>query len=168
MNEALRTPSPKRFCRKLGIRNAAAKASAASLSPRKCASTRWRTRPVTRLNRIPAATSGAADCRASAIPPRDVRGQLLEDSLSITRQEPGHAEHPFLGLSLGTNRKAGPGNLPELDAFAPAGMLEQLLLQFAYREERLAPGRSRRALQRGFHLRRRPDHRFVPLPDRLP
>src|SRR3989304_4586628 len=135
MNEALRTPSPKRFCRKLGIRNAAARARAAPPSPRKCPSPRWRTRPVTRLNRIPAATSGAADCRASAIPPRDVRGQLPEGSLSLTPQDPGHASPPFLGLSLGTKRKAGPGNLPELDAFAPAGMLEQLLLQFAYREE---------------------------------
>jgi hypothetical protein len=30
MNEAERTPSPKRFCRRLGIRRAAVKASAAA------------------------------------------------------------------------------------------------------------------------------------------
>jgi hypothetical protein len=34
MNDAERTPSPKRFCRKLGIRNAALKASAASEVPK--------------------------------------------------------------------------------------------------------------------------------------
>src|ERR1700726_3355618 len=59
MNDADRTPSPKRFWRKFGILSAARKASAAGNVPRKCANARSRTNPATLLNRIPLATKAA-------------------------------------------------------------------------------------------------------------
>src|SRR5256885_140054 len=55
MNDAESTPSPKRFCRKFGIRSAAENAPAATEFPRKCANTLPRTRPAMRLRRIPVA-----------------------------------------------------------------------------------------------------------------
>src|SRR6267154_919801 len=63
MKEALSTPSPSRFWRKLGILNAALYASAASEVPRKCPKTLWRTSPASRLSRIPAATTDAPPLR---------------------------------------------------------------------------------------------------------
>ena len=59
IKEAERTPSPKRFCKRLGMRKAARKASAASELPKKWAKTRSRISPVMRLRRIPAATRNA-------------------------------------------------------------------------------------------------------------
>src|SRR4051812_17940613 len=59
MNDADRTPSPNRFCRKLGIFSAALNAPAAGELPRECAKTRTRMSPAMRLSRIPAATSTA-------------------------------------------------------------------------------------------------------------
>src|SRR5215467_13744001 len=61
MNDAESTPSPKRFCRILGMRNAPRSASAANELPRKCAIARSRTSPAMRLRKIPAATRKA--CR---------------------------------------------------------------------------------------------------------
>jgi hypothetical protein len=60
MNDAESTPSPNRFWRKFGIRKAALNASAALERPRAWDSTRWRTRPATRLSRMPDATRVAA------------------------------------------------------------------------------------------------------------
>src|SRR6266568_4047349 len=60
MNDAERTPSPKRFCKKLGMRSAARKASATSELPKKWANTRSRTSPAILLRKIPAATIEAA------------------------------------------------------------------------------------------------------------
>ena len=56
MKEAESAPSPKTFCKKFGMRNAAWKASIASEVPRKYAKTLWRTTPTMRLRRIPAPT----------------------------------------------------------------------------------------------------------------
>src|ERR1041384_869112 len=59
MKDADNAPSPNRFCRKLGMRNAALQASASASRPKKCAMTRWRTSPARRLKRIPSATKNA-------------------------------------------------------------------------------------------------------------
>jgi len=56
INEAERTPSPKRFCKKLGILKAALNASAASELPKKCAKTLSRISPAILLRKIPVAT----------------------------------------------------------------------------------------------------------------
>src|SRR5438093_1231675 len=62
MNDADSAPSPNRFCRRFGIRNAALKASAAivSLAPRNLAFSDSRTTPSNRESRMPAATRAAA------------------------------------------------------------------------------------------------------------
>src|SRR3954451_14769393 len=67
MNEALRTPSPSRFWRKLGILNAALYASAATEVPRYRQKTLWRTSPARRLRRMPAATNAAPPLRAGPL-----------------------------------------------------------------------------------------------------
>src|SRR5919201_1727541 len=61
MNDAERTPSPKRFCRTLGIRTAALNASAATpcVAPRYRAFNASRTRPRIRDSRMPEATKNA-------------------------------------------------------------------------------------------------------------
>src|SRR4051812_46092084 len=71
MNDAESTPSPKRFCRKLGMRSAARNASPTSEFPKKWAVTRSRTRPAILLRKMPAATMTAAGRRRGpAIFPR--------------------------------------------------------------------------------------------------
>src|ERR1035437_7697532 len=88
MNEAESAPSPKRFCRKLGIRNAALNASAASVyRPKKYEKVLCRANPATRLNRMPVATR-AADR------PRDRRGSPKR------RRREGGSVDIFLGRSL--------------------------------------------------------------------
>src|SRR6266404_316258 len=67
MNDAESTPSPKRFCSRLGIFSAALNASAAAPFPKKCANTYCRTKPAIRLRRMRAPTSAAA--RRGAIAP---------------------------------------------------------------------------------------------------
>src|ERR687889_303087 len=59
MKEAESAPSPKTFCRKFGMRNAALKASIASEAPRKYAKTLCLTTPTMRLSRMPAPTRNA-------------------------------------------------------------------------------------------------------------
>src|SRR5438309_2498356 len=60
MNDAESAPSPNRFCRKFGMRNAALNASAASdWRPKYRAKNAWRISPVTRLRKMPAATKTA-------------------------------------------------------------------------------------------------------------
>src|ERR1700759_3292612 len=63
MNDADSTPSPKRFCRKFGIRIAALNAPAAFELPKKWANAFSRTRPAMRLRRMPDATSMANPAR---------------------------------------------------------------------------------------------------------
>src|SRR5437868_14528359 len=74
MNEADRAPSPNKFWRKLGMRKAALKASAASdCRPKYLAKKRCRTRPAIRLRRMPAATSSAErDVRRAEAPATSV------------------------------------------------------------------------------------------------
>src|SRR5688572_12920411 len=67
MKDADKAPSPKRFCRKLGIRNAAMNASAESERPKYCAKNRWRIKPVSRLQRMPSATSAEERSTAGMI-----------------------------------------------------------------------------------------------------
>src|SRR5512140_887495 len=69
MKDADKAPSPKRFWRKFGMRNAALNASASVPRPKKCAKTRCRTRPVRRVSRMPTATKNAD---------RPVRGALVD------------------------------------------------------------------------------------------
>src|SRR3954467_10335143 len=93
MNEAESTPSPNRFCKKLGILNAALKASAASEEPKSGARTRWRTRPRMRLSRIRAATIAAGRARLA------VRAVAGEEGLGGAAQDPpagaaGKRSHP--------------------------------------------------------------------------
>ena len=57
MNDAEREPSPSRFCSRLGIRRAAAKASAAGPRPSTALSNDSRARPAMRDRAIPAATA---------------------------------------------------------------------------------------------------------------
>src|SRR5579872_2746972 len=61
MNDPDRAPSPKRFCRRFGIRNAALNASAARERwPKYCEKIAVRASPASRLARIPAATIASA------------------------------------------------------------------------------------------------------------
>jgi hypothetical protein len=57
MNDAESEPSPRRFCSRLGIRRAAAKASAAGPRPSTDLRRDSRTRPAMRDRAIPAATA---------------------------------------------------------------------------------------------------------------
>src|SRR5688572_30636010 len=60
MKDADNVPSPSRFCRRFGRRSPSVNTSAYTVPPRKCDNTTNRTRPATRLARMPVATANAA------------------------------------------------------------------------------------------------------------
>src|SRR3990172_10834136 len=99
MNEADRAPSPNRFCRKFGMRNAALNASAASdTCPKYLANRRSLTSPAMRLRRMPAATSAAA---------RDV----LRAGVDCTEDGPGPGTAESRTAVLLADREGGRGHV---------------------------------------------------------
>ena len=73
MNEADRTPSPSRFCRMFGIRNAALNASVARLLPKNAAIVISRIKPATRDRAMPEATITDPREDVAALLPDDAR-----------------------------------------------------------------------------------------------
>src|SRR5581483_2317041 len=114
MNDADIAPSPNKFCNRFGMRNAAVTASAAGKLPKKCAKTWLRTSPVSRLARMPIATSEAArpPLRSLDLSDKGLRmlpGRLshrVEERRPVPREQRDHIERPLLRLVVRIERAA--------------------------------------------------------------
>src|SRR5581483_7082042 len=114
MNDADIAPSPNKFCNRFGMRNAAVTASAAGKLPKKCAKTWLRTSPVSRLARMPIATSEAArpplrsldlSDKGFRVPPGRL-SHRVEERRPVPRQQRDHVERPLLRLVVRIERAA--------------------------------------------------------------